>query len=114
MKFIEGTSLAEQMNDFRDSPKKSVTMMVQIAHAIHHARQRRNPKWLLLMRYGISWLAISVALVLAMNYLLDEKINNNPTRNYPVTISMVVLGSVLVVFATMRRWRTPTIESESP
>jgi tRNA A-37 threonylcarbamoyl transferase component Bud32 len=40
MKFIEGGSLAQQIERFRDQPRQAARLLAEVARAVHHAHQR--------------------------------------------------------------------------
>ena len=40
MKFIEGGSLADQIDSFRDRPKDAIRLLAKVVRAVHHAHQR--------------------------------------------------------------------------
>ncbi len=40
MKFIEGGSLAERLQDFQADPQAAIAMLAKVASAVHHAHQR--------------------------------------------------------------------------
>lgn len=40
MKFIEGGSLADRLEDFRSDPRTAIQLLANVARAVHHAHQR--------------------------------------------------------------------------
>ena len=42
MKFVEGGSLAQQIERFRDQPRQAARLLAEVARAVHHAHQRRR------------------------------------------------------------------------
>ncbi|MGI9516376.1 MAG: serine/threonine-protein kinase [Pirellulaceae bacterium] len=67
--------------------------------------KRGNRFWLVLIRYGAGWLALTMALVFVAALVFDGNVNTIPARDTPVRVLSFALVAATICFLILRRWR---------
>ncbi len=67
--------------------------------------KRGNRFWLVLIRYGAGWLALTMVLVFVAVLVFDGNVNSRPARDTTVQVLLYALVAATICFLVLRRWR---------